>query len=41
LGKQKQQLRQHQICYQNIRHHKVLSKHQKWQHCCISSTCAH
>ena len=26
---------------QNIRHHKVLSKHQKWQHCCISSTCAH
>jgi len=29
LGK-KQQLSQHQICCQNIRHQKFLSKHQIW-----------
>ena len=31
----KQQLSQHQICCQNIRYQKFLSKHQKWYHWCI------
>jgi len=30
IGEKKQQLSQHQICCQNIRHQKFLSKHQKW-----------
>jgi len=30
IGGKKQQLSQHQICCQNIRHQKFLSKHQKW-----------
>jgi len=29
-GKQKQHPSQHQICAQNIRHQKFLSKHQIW-----------
>jgi len=29
IGGKKQQLGQHQICWQNIRHQKFLSKHQK------------
>jgi len=29
-GKQKQKPSQHQICRQNIRHHKFLWKHQIW-----------
>jgi len=30
IGGKKQQLSQHQICYQNVRHQKFLSKHEKW-----------
>jgi len=30
IGGKKQQLSQHQICCQNIRYQKFLSKHQKW-----------